>query len=113
FGAYQSWTQEMRYHPHIHYIVPGVGLNTEDKPVHLKKSDFLVYAQPLSDLLRARLLNRLKDAGLIDTKLFWKLWKIDWVTDVMPVGNGSSAVKYTGQYIHHSVISDHRILGID
>lgn len=113
FGAYQSWTQEMRYHPHIHYIVPGVGLNAENKAVHLKKPDFLVYARPLSDLLRARLLNRLKDEGLIDIKLFWKLWKIDWVTDVKPVGNGSSAVKYTGQYIHHSVISDHRVLAIE
>ena len=30
FGVFQSWAQNMIYHPHIHYVVPGVGL-TEDE----------------------------------------------------------------------------------
>lgn len=113
FGVYQSWSQRMDFHPHIHYVVPGVGLDDGKKAVHLKQANFLVYAQVLANRLRTRLLNRLKDEGLIDTALFWKLWNIEWVADVQPAGSGENAVKYLGQYVHHSVISDQRILAIE
>ena len=110
FGVYQSWSQQMRFHPHIHFVVPAVGLSARNKAVRLKKADFLIYAQPLANRLRTLLLNRLKDDGLIDTALFWKLWNIEWVADVKPAGGGANAVKYLGQYVHHSVISDHRLV---
>lgn len=113
FGVYQSWSQQLRFHPHIHFVVPGVGLNARNKAVHLKKPDFLVYAQALANRLRTLLLNRLKNDGLIDTALFWKLWNLDWVADVEPAGSGANAVKYLGQYVNHSVISDHRILAFE
>ena len=69
FGVYQSWSQQMRFHPHIHFVVPAVGLSARNKAVRLKKADFLIYAQPLANRLRTLLLNRLKDDGLIDTAL--------------------------------------------
>ena len=45
--------------------------------------------------------------------LFWKLVKIDWNADIDRAGNGENAVKYLGQYIRRSVISDHRILAVE
>ena len=113
FGVYQSWTQQMRFHPHLHFVVPAVGLSMRKKAVHLKRPDFLIYAQALANPLRTLLLNRLKDERLIDTALFWKLWNIEWVADVEPAGSGANAVKYLGQYVNHSVISDHRIPGFE
>ncbi len=113
FGVYQSWTQQMRFHPHLHFVVPGVGLSARNKAVRLKKSDYLTHAQALANRLRTLLLNRLKNDGLIDTALFWKLWNMEWVCDIKPAGTGANAVKYLGQYVHHSVISDHRLVAFE
>lgn len=113
FGVYQSWRQDMGYHPHIHYIVPGVGLNADRKAVHLKNRKFLLYAKPLAKRLRTLLANRLHDAGLIDTALFWKLVKMDWNASVDPAGSGVNAVKYLGRYVQRSVIGDSRIVSMD
>lgn len=113
FGVYQSWTQDLRFHPHIHYIVPGVGLSEAKRPVFLKNAKFLVRGEPLAARFRNRFLNRLREKGFIDTALYWKLRRTEWVADIQPAGTGENAVKYLGQYVHQSVISDHRILAIE
>lgn len=113
FGVFQSWTQEMLYHPHIHYIVPGVGLTEDDRLKHLKNPKFLIYAEPFAIRLRTLLVNQLFDAGLIEKRLFWKLVKMDWNASVDPAGSGENTVKYLGQYVQRSVISDNRVLAIE
>jgi len=113
FGVYQSWTQDMRFHPHVHYVVPSVGLDSQWKIKHPKSPQFLVHAQPLATRLRTLLANDLRDAGLIDSSLFWKLVKTDWNASVDRAGSGENAVKYLGQYIRRSVISDNRILAVE
>lgn len=113
FGVYQSWTQEMMWHPHVHYVVPAVGL---DSKWHLKRSRqrrFLLHAQPLATRLRTLLCRHLLAFGLINKELFWSLVKMPWNASVDPAGSGHNAVKYLGQYIHRSVISDGRILGVE
>jgi hypothetical protein len=113
FGVFQTWTQEMIYHPHIHYIVPGVGLTDDDRLKHLKNPKFLIYAKPLATRLRTLLVNQLFDAGLIERPLFWQLVKMGWNASVDPAGSGENAVKYLGKYVQRSVISDSRILAIE
>jgi Zn finger protein HypA/HybF involved in hydrogenase expression len=113
FGVYQSWTQDMRFHPHIHYIVPAVGLTADDRLRHLKNPKFLLHAEPIAQRLRTLLANALHDTGLIDTRLFWQLVKMDWNASVDPAGSGENAVKYLGQYVQRSVISDNRVLAIE
>lgn len=113
FGAYQSWTQDLRFHPHIHYIVPGVGLSEKKRPVFLKDPKFLVHFRPLADRFRNRFLHWLREMAFIDSTLYWKLRKMEWGVDIQPPGAGENAFKYIGQYVHHSVISDHRILAIE
>ncbi|HAV13320.1 MAG TPA: hypothetical protein DCX06_07515 [Opitutae bacterium] len=113
FGVFQSWTQEMRYHPHIHYIVPGVGLTEDDQLKHLKNPKWLIYAEPFARRLRTLLANQLLDADLIEKRLFWQLVKMDWNAAVDPAGSGENAVKYLGKYVQRSVISDGRVLAIE
>lgn len=113
FGVFQSWTQEMLYHPHIHYIVPGVGLTEKQKLKHLKNPKWLIHAEPFAIRLRTLLVNALFDHGLIDQGLFWRLVKMDWNASVDPAGCGENAVKYLGQYVQRSVISDNRVLAIE
>lgn len=113
FGVFQSWDQRMGFHPHIHYVVPAVGLNPKGKLRRLKQAKFLVYAQVLADRLRTLLLAKFEEQGLIAPTLRGQLRQIKWNADVAPAGRGENAVKYLGQYVHHSVISDHRILAIE
>lgn len=113
FGVYQSWTQDMRFHPHVHYIVPAVGLDAKWRLKCPKDPKFLLPAKPLAIRLRTLLINALLDAGLIGRSLFWTLMQMDWNASVDRAGTGEHAVKYLGQYVRRSVISDGRILGIE
>ena len=113
FGVYQSWGQNMSYHPHIHYILPAVGLKDDDTLKHLKKPQWLLPAQPLATRLRTLLSNKLLDSQQIDAHLFRTLLKMDWNASVDPAGSGENAVKYLGRYVQRSVISDRRVLAIE
>lgn len=113
FGVYQSWGQNMSYHPHIHYIVPAVGLKGDNTLKRLKNPQWLLPAQPLATRLRTLLVNKLLDSARIDRELFRELLKIDWNASVDPAGSGENAVKYLGAYVQRSVISDQRVLAIE
>jgi hypothetical protein len=113
FGVYQSWTQDMRLHPHVHYIVPAVGIDSRGTIKRPRKPGFLIYAAVLAKRLRTLLSQSLLDAEIIDSALFWKLVKMDWNASVDRAGSGENAVKYLGQYVHRSVISDQRILKVE
>ena len=102
----------MGYHPHIHYIVPAVGLNTDEELKQLKNPQWLLPAQPLAARLRTLLANALLESELIDSQLFRELVKMDWNVSVDLAGSGENAVKYLGNYVQRSVISDQRILAI-
>jgi len=112
FGVYQSWTQDMRFHPHVHFVVPAVGLDEKWRLKRLKNPRFLLHASPLAIRLRTLLVNALHDNDLIDTSAFWELVKIKWNASVDYAGSGENTVKYLGRYIRRSVISDGRILDI-
>ena len=113
FGVFQSWAQNMTYHPHIHYVVPGVGLTEDDRLKHLKRPDFLIYAGVFAKRLRTLLVNELFDHGLINRSLFWALVTMDWNASVDAAGSGENAVKYLDQYVQRSVISDGRVLSVE
>ena len=113
FGVYQSWGQNMSYHPHIHYIVPAVGLNVNEELKHLKNPQWLLPARPLAARLRTLLANALLDSEQINQSLFRELVQMNWNASVDPAGSGENAVKYLGNYVQRSVISDQRILAIE
>jgi len=113
FGVYQSWTQDMRFHPHVHYVVPAVGLDAGWRLKQTKQRKFLVYAEALAKRLRTLLTDRLREQGLICPSRFRQLRRIDWNASVDPAGRGENAIKYLGQYVRHSVIRDGRIVAIE
>lgn len=113
FGVYQSWTQDLRFHPHIHYIIPAVGLNEDKRPVFLKNPKFLVHVRPLADRFRNRFLHWLREKAFLVPSLYWTLRRKEWGVDIQPPGTGENAFKYLGQYVHQSVISDNRIHSIE
>lgn len=103
----------MLFHPHTHWIVPGIGLSKTGKLVKLKNNQFLVYGKVLARRMKTIMLKSLKAQNLIPQSLLNELWRIDWNADVQKPGNGENAVKYLGEYVNHSVISDNRIIKVD
>jgi hypothetical protein len=55
-----TWTRTLEWHPHVHMLVPGGGLDPDGRtwrPVPRRKSMFLVPVVPLANLFRARFLH--------------------------------------------------------
>jgi hypothetical protein len=108
-GVLHTWSRDLNYHPHVHYLVPGGGLSDDDQSWHQAGEDFLVHVKPLSILFRAKFRDALKK-----TKLFAlvspETWQQDWVVHCQPVGNGLAALKYLAPYIFRVAISNKRIL---
>jgi hypothetical protein len=47
-GVLQTWTRDLNYHPHVHYLVPADGLSKDGRTWFPVKKDFLVPVKPLS-----------------------------------------------------------------
>jgi hypothetical protein len=107
-GVLQTWTRDLRYHPHIHFLVPALALAPEGTRWLVGKRDFLVHVKPLGQLFRAKF-----RAGLAKTpwarEVDSRTWKHSWVVDCRPVGSGATALKYLAPYIFRIALSNNRI----
>lgn len=110
-GVLHTWTRDLFYHPHVHYIVTGGGLSA-DGQWRSSRPDFLVHIKPLSILFRARFRDLLKQTDLFQL-VDQPAWKKDWVVHSQPVGSGQAAFKYLAPYIFRVAISNRRILALE
>jgi len=110
-GVLQTWTRDLRYHPHVHYLVTGGGLSKQGSWRSAAK-DFLVHEQPLGMIFRAKLRDALKQAGLF-AQVERRVWKKDWIVDCRPVGSGLAACKYLAPYIFRVALSNHRLRSVE
>lgn len=110
-GVLHTWTRDLRYHPHVHYIVAGGGLDEEGRWKASRK-DFLVHVRPLGVIFRAKVRDDVKKAGLY-SQVDKRAWKKDWVVHSEPVGSGEQAFKYLAPYIFRVAISNNRILKLE
>jgi hypothetical protein len=101
-----TWNQQMGFHPHIHCLVPGAGLNDHGRLVCVKQPDFLVYLPHLQCAFRQHLRNLLKAH---DWQVDPDVWGTDWGVHIQPAGNGASALKYLGAYVARTAISNARL----
>src|SRR5215813_12937823 len=110
-GVLHTWTRDLQYHPHVHYIVAGGGLTQEGR---WKSSgdQFLVPGKPLNIIFRAKVRDELKKAGLF-SQVDRRVWNKEWVIDLEPVGSGEAAFKYLAPYIFRVAISNNRILKLE
>jgi hypothetical protein len=97
----QTWTRDLRYHPHVHLLVPGGGLTANQlRWVRVRDPQFLFPQAKLAARFKGRLKAWLKAKHpelfqLVPTKVWW----IPWVADVQPVGSGEAALKYLANYL--------------
>ncbi|NTW98093.1 MAG: IS91 family transposase [Oscillochloris sp.] len=110
-GVLQTWTRDLRYHPHIHYLVPGGGLAPDGRTWMTAKATFLVHVKPLARLFRAKLRAALRQTDLW-ASIPATVWQQDWVVDCRPVGSGRTALTYLAPYVFRVALSNNRILAM-
>ena len=101
-------SRRLDYHPHIHLVVPGGGLNQRHNAWRALKGKYLFNGTALAAAFRGRMLAAIADAGLN-----WVKTPKKWVVQCQHVGRGSPAVKYLSRYLYRGVISDNNIVRDD
>ena len=112
-----TWDQQLRFHPHVHLIVPAGGTDKNGKWKNSKQNgDFLFDVKQMSGVFSARFakkLRRLKRQGKIKKFVPRDLIQKPWVVYAKQAfGSPESVVEYLGRYTHRVAISNARILKV-
>lgn len=110
--------QNLQYHPHLHFIVPGGALMHNGQWKHSRsKGKYLFNVKQLSSVFQSRFVAQLrilikekKIAGKEPNGLFDKKWV---VYAKQPFGGAQQVINYLGRYTHRTAISNDRILEVD
>jgi len=125
-----TWGQTLEYHPHIHMIITGGGLNKINKWNESGKK-FFVPVKKLSAKFQYKVMESLKELyankklnfygsiihyknSLTFQKLVDTLYKMSWYSYVKKPFDGPGAViEYLGRYTHRVAISNNRIIKVE
>ena len=108
-GILHTWTRQLGYHPHVHFIVPGGGVSKDGNEWKSSGAEFYIHGKPLSIIYRAKFIELLEKEGLVVPPC---VWEPDWVVDVRNVGNGKRALNYLAQYVFRVAIAPSRIIRV-
>ncbi len=130
-GILHTWNQRILYHPHLHCIIPGGGINEQGAWKTPKgKSDFLFSVKALSSKFKKKFLHNLvglqksgklrlvpKDEHWGTRKKFYetkrKLYTKNWIVYAKEsFGGVEQVLEYLGRYTHRIAISNYRILKV-
>ena len=99
-------SRKLDYHPHIHAVVPGDGIDRRRRYWKKVKGDFLFNEMALAKVFRARFLTLIKEAGFSIPQGGPK----KWIVNCAHVGKGITALKYLSRYLYRGVISEKNIV---
>jgi len=126
-----TWGQNLMDHPHIHCIVTGGGLSSDNKRWIFCKKNFFLPVKVLSARFRNKFLinlkrsysaNELKFPGTIEhlkekpnfQRLIDNLFAREWVVYCKPSFKDSkNIVEYLSRYTHRVAIGNHRIIKVE
>ena len=120
-----TWTQTLLYHPHLHCIVPGGGLDMGGQRWIASRANFFLAVRVLSMVFRAKLLAALQHAvasgniaaeirGIPVAKLLRHAARRRWVVYCKrPFAGPKQVLAYLGRYTHRIAISNHRIVAMN
>jgi DNA-directed RNA polymerase subunit RPC12/RpoP len=109
-----TWTNNLMYHPHVHMLVTGGGVNNDGQWMACKNK-YLVAVKALSKLIRGKFASRLKKKHSdLYNSVDPDTWSKDWVAHSLHYGKGELFVlKYLARYVFRIAITNHRIIGMD
>jgi hypothetical protein len=123
-----TWGQQLSFHPHVHCIVSGGGVDKKLNWHEMKKKSYQGYLFPydvMEPLFKKHFLqhvNSMISQGKLclmpDQVSAWSrlkdaLYRKQWVVYAKPpMGDASQVVEYLSRYAHKVAISNHRILEV-
>ena len=125
-----TWSSNLSYHPHIHVLCTGGGLDA-DGNWNQKREGFFLPGKVIAKVFKGKFLSGLKElhkegklcyAGEAEKyrnhyeyrDLMDLCYQKDWVTDIRESFTGAESVMhYLGRYTHRIAISNSRILRMD
>jgi len=99
-------SRKLAYHPHIHVVTPGGGVDIKQSLWKCTRHKYLFNAFALARVFRGKLLHAIVEAGL---KLPPDIPK-KWVVDCRHTGHGESALEYLSRYLYRGVVSESNII---
>jgi hypothetical protein len=107
-----TWGQNLSFHPHLHCIVPGGGINPNKKWKAAKGKDkYLFPVKAISKVFRARFTEQIRLHFNLDQKLYKDLFQKSWVVYCKrPFFGPKQVIEYLGRYTHKVAISNHRLV---
>lgn len=111
FGVLHTWGRQLQYHPHIHYVAPGGGFDS-DGHRHEADRGFFLPVRALSPIFRAKFRDAIESAGLAD-EIDAEVWAVDWNVYCQAVGDGEASLEYLSRYVFKVGISEGRIVTAD
>jgi len=106
-----TWTRQLEYHPHIHFLVPAGGLGWQGEWLRCRQ-DFFLPVRALSRIYRAKMRDAIQNLGLMDF-IAPEVWDIEWNVNCENKGNGIRALTYLSAYLFRVAISNSRIVRSD
>ncbi|NQY01619.1 MAG: transposase [Flavobacteriaceae bacterium] len=101
-GVLHTNGRNLSFHPHIHYIVPAIVLNKNEKSIKKIKAKFFLHQQVLANLFRGKFLSKLKELKIpFPGYLYGRKWQAD--CDLK--GNGINALEYLSRYLIKGPVS--------
>jgi len=105
-GVLHTHSRRLAYHPHIHVVTPGGGVDIKQSLWKLGSKKYLFNAFALAKVFRGKLLHEIAKAGL---KLPSYIPK-KWVVDCRHAGRGESVLEYLSRYLYRGVVSESNIV---
>jgi hypothetical protein len=105
-----TWGSQMQYHPHIHIIIPGGGLNSQGEWRSFKPG-FSVPINAASKMWKGKLLSAMMKKLNLES-LPYKIYEKEFIVHAKPMGDGVNAIKYLARYVNRVAISNERITEI-
>jgi hypothetical protein len=99
-------SRRLTYHPHLHVVVPGGGVDVKQSLWKRTRYRFLFNETALAKVFRGKCLHEIAQAEL---KLPASVPK-EWVVDCRHAGRGESALEYLSRYLYRGVIGESCIL---
>jgi uncharacterized C2H2 Zn-finger protein len=111
-GVLHTWTRDLRYHPHVHYLAPAGGIAGDGQTWRAARKKFFLPVRALSRLFRAHFQRALRKTDVY-ALIPAAVWQQEWVVHCKSVGTGQTALKYLAPYIFRVALSNRRLVKVE
>ena len=114
-----TWSQTLVFHPHVHCIVTGGGIDSSGERWISSRPDYFVPVRVLSRVFRAKLLQAFEGSmgsthRARGTAILRRAVSQPWVVySKPPMAGPQQVLRYLGRYTHRIAIGNERIVSMD